>query len=323
MSPDDTPPLDLMLVARYGLLVSLTHLIPIPVLDWLVEGWLRNRLTRVQLHGFEVDLPRKDVSMLASGDAGGCLGLVWSIVSWPFRRLLRYVLWVLIIKAMIDTFSDVVARAILVHEACAVEALPGDAVRVRAAMQRARRGLNTKPIERAVGIVYRSLRGQLWKLWRQARGRMRQESRRARRDEDWTAEDEAPLDAGLESVSEALARAVWVPEVHQSIRTRFREELVKDGLISEEEAAAEAEEGREVTGPDAGKAAEGGPADGGRITDGADPGGEVTEGEGRDGEVTEGEGRGGESASDGPHQVSDPEGGPDAEPEEADRRTPS
>jgi len=216
---------DLLLVARYGLLISLVHLIPIPVLDWLVDAWLRQRLTRIQLHGFGIQVKRREVAMLGNGDAGGCIGLIWSVVSWPFRRLLRYLLWVLIIKAMIDTFSEVVARAILVHEACRIGALPGDAVQVRAAMQRAGKGVNTKPLERAVGIIYRSLRGELWKIWREARKRMRAESRRERHDETWTPDDEAPLDDEAESVSEALARAIWIPEVHEDLRRRFRQEL--------------------------------------------------------------------------------------------------
>lgn len=226
------PPLDPLLVARYGLMISLTHLIPIPVLDWLIEGWLRKRLTKVQLDAMGIEVKGRDATMLGGGDAGGCLGLIWSVITWPFSRLLRYLLWVLIVKAMIDTFSDVVARAILVHEAAVVGALPGDAIQVRAAMQRARRGLNTKPIERAVGIVYRSLRGQLWKLWRDARQRMRLETRRARADADATEADRAPLEDRLESVSEMLARALWVPETHEEIRRRFREEL---GRISDEE----------------------------------------------------------------------------------------
>ena len=216
---------DLLLVARYGLMISLCALIPIPVLDWLVESWLRKRLTRIQLHGFGIEVKRRDVAMLGNGDAGGCLGLLWSVVSWPFRRLLRYLLWVLIIKAMIDTFSDVAARAILVHEACRSGALPGDAVQIRAAIQRAGKGANTKPLERGVGIIYRSLKGQLWRLWRQSRERMRAETRRERQDDSWSPEDEAPLQDDLEGLSEALARAIWIPEVHETLRRRFREEL--------------------------------------------------------------------------------------------------
>ena len=224
-TPPQVPTLDLLLVARYGLLISLTHLIPIPVIDWLAEGFLRRRLTRVQLKQAGVTARRKDVSMLGEGDAGGCLGLVWSLVTWPWKRALRYLLWVLLVKAMIDTFSDVVARAILVNEALVEGALPGDAVQVRAAMQRAGREVNTKPLERAVGIVYRSVRGEIWRLWRSSLSWMRSRIRRERSDEDVVDADEEALATPLENLSEALARAIWIPEVHQQLRERFKEEL--------------------------------------------------------------------------------------------------
>lgn len=224
--PAETPArLDLLLVARYALLVSLTQLIPIPILDWIADDFLRRRLTRLQLHGFEVDATSREVGLLGGGSAGGCLGILWSIVSWPFKRLLRYLLWVLLIKAMIDAFSDVVARAILLHEALTLGLFPGDAVQVRAAMQRALSGVDTRPLERAVGIVFRSTRGELRRLWRGARARMRDEAERERKDvETDVAIDEAPLDDDLERLTEALARAVWVPEVHEQLRDRFRKE---------------------------------------------------------------------------------------------------
>ncbi|MFK7929727.1 MAG: hypothetical protein AB8H79_16160 [Myxococcota bacterium] len=202
-----SPPLDLVLVAQYALYVSLVKLLPVPVLDWLIEEALRKRLTRLQLRGFDLELPRRDIRLLASGDAGGCLGLMWSIVAWPFRRFLWYLLWVLLLKAMIDTFSDVVARSILVHEAAELGLLHDhSAVEVRAAIQRARRGVNTRPIERAFSIVFRSLWGQLFRRH------------------------------GIETLSEALARAIYLPETHEKLRRQLQEEAaVGIALYDDEE----------------------------------------------------------------------------------------
>lgn len=221
----DAPSLDLLLVARYALLAALTRLIPIPILDALVETWLRRRLTRLQLKTFDVDAVTRDVAMLGDGDAGGCLGMIFSVISWPFRKLLFYLLWVLLIKAVVDTFSAVVARSVLLHEALTAGALPGDAVQVRAAMQRAKKGVDTRPLERAVGIVFRTTRGELWRLWRSARSRVRTEARRERRHEEGLADDADPLEDKLDRLAQALASAVWVPEVHRSLRVRLREEL--------------------------------------------------------------------------------------------------
>lgn len=189
-----SPPLDLLLIARYALFVSLLRLLPIPVLDWYLESVLRRRLTRLQVAAFEVTPTRKEIGVLASADAGGCLGLLWSVLSWPFKRLLWYLLWVLLIKAMIDTFSDVVARAILVHEAGELGLLEYPALDVRAAIQRASRRANTRPIDRAVGIVFRSLWGQLLRRH------------------------------GVETFSEAMARALWLPEVHDQLKDQLRRE---------------------------------------------------------------------------------------------------
>jgi hypothetical protein len=221
---EDPPPLNTMLVARYALLVALCQLIPIPVLDSVVDSALRRRLCRVLLTEAGVEASRKEVRMLGDGSAGGCLGMLWSLVSWPFRRLLRYVLWVLLVKAMIDTFSDVVARAILVDQALRTGRLPGDAVAVRAAMQRALKRTDIRPLERGVGLVFQASRGELRRLWRQARGRVRTEARREREQVEASEVDEAPLSAGLEPLSQALARALWVPEVHEQLRALFDEE---------------------------------------------------------------------------------------------------
>lgn len=234
----DRPDLDLLLVARYALLAALCHLIPIPLLDALADTFLRRRLTRLQLRAAQVEVPRKRVGMLSDGSAGGCLGLVWSVVSWPFKRALRYVIWVLLLKGMIDTFSDVVARAVMIHEALAIGALPGEARDVRVAMQRALARTNVKPLERAVGIVFRSSRGELLQLLRQARGRMRLEARRERTGQATDASDSAPLSGELEPLSEALARALWVPEVHEALREQFREQAVSLGLPGDADAAA-------------------------------------------------------------------------------------
>ena len=99
------------------------------------------------------------------------------------------------------------------------------AVAVRAAMQRAQKGVDTRPIERAVGIVFKTTRGELWRLWRSARGRVRTEAGRERRNEAHHESDTDPLEDKLDRLAQALASAVWIPEVHDKLRVRLREHL--------------------------------------------------------------------------------------------------
>jgi hypothetical protein len=236
-------PLDWMLVSRYALLISLVNLLPIPVVDWVLDTWLRRRLTRLQLRAYELTLPSKDVRMLGDANTSGCVGLVVSVAMWPFRRALRYFIWVLLVKSMVDTFSDVVHRAVLVHEAAGSGLLQTDTtVHLRAAMQRATKTVNTKPLERAIGIVFRSTKGSLWGLLALARKSVRKLVGRDARRMDLDDRDVDPLNGALEPLSEALARAIWLPEIHERLRTKFHEELAQSpqlrrpnqGSLSEE-----------------------------------------------------------------------------------------
>jgi len=219
-----TRELDLLLVSRYALLVSLTHLIPLPIVDALIARFLRARLTRLQLAEVGWAPPGREVRMIGGASAGGCLGLLWSVIVWPFKKLLRYLLWVFLVKAMIDTFSDVVARAVLVDEALACRALPGPAVEIRAAMQRALKGASIRPIERAAGLILQTTRGETWRWFKLARSRMRQQARRERTDQAAATTDADPLAGSLEAIVQTLARAIWIPEVHDELRASLRRE---------------------------------------------------------------------------------------------------
>ncbi|TVQ94481.1 MAG: hypothetical protein EA397_02090 [Deltaproteobacteria bacterium] len=217
--------MDLLLVARYALLISLTHLIPIPLLDMWIADQLRARLARLQLAPYDVKLSGREARLLGGATAGGCLGLIWGLLVWPIKRALRFLLWFLLIKAMVDTFSDVVARAVMVDEALAAGLLPGDVIRARAAIQRASRGVSTKPFERAVGLIFRTTRREMWRWLGVARSRMRQEARKEQQHDPASPTEGDPLNASLEAVVQTLARAIWVPEVHEKLRAALRREI--------------------------------------------------------------------------------------------------
>lgn len=221
------PPVHVFLITRYALLCALTHLIPVPFLDGMVDSWLRRRLTRVQMHAFGIEAWPHELGVLSHAAGSGCLAWIWSGISWLFKKVLRYLLFALMVKAMVDRFNEVTARAMLIHEACAIGALPGSAPEVRAAMDAAWREVDTRPLERAVGIVFQSARGQLRVLWRQARARVRQQAALEREEAKWSEGDEAPLQTDLEDLSTALARAIWVPEVYERLVAAFRSHWMK------------------------------------------------------------------------------------------------
>lgn len=212
------------LVSRYAFLVALAQLIPVPILDVMVENWIRRRLTHIQLAAWGIELPGKDVRMLGDSSAGGCLGLVWSVIVWPIKKLLRTVLFVLQLNAMVNVFSDVVHRALLVHEALEHGLIPGDAVQVRAAMNRALKDIDTRVVERGLASVFKQSRVGLLKLFLGERGRIREEVRAERGDVEVSDVDRAPLHDKAEAMTQALAAAAEVPGVQAELLRRFRKE---------------------------------------------------------------------------------------------------
>lgn len=219
---------DWLLVSRYALLVSLCEWIPVPLMDAWVGNLLRRRLTHLQLaqHGLS-GTPSSEVRMLADAGAGGCLGLLWSLVVWPFKKLLRTVLFVLQLNRMVNVFSEVVHRALLVHEALEHGALPGDAVAVRAAMNRSLARVDITVVDKAVLQGVALSRRHLWRTIASVWRRMRSEAQAERRQHALREADEAPLSEASEDLSQALAEAVHTPGLEAELIRVFREELLR------------------------------------------------------------------------------------------------
>ena len=220
---------DWLLLSRYALLVALCELIPVPLLDGYVASRLRRRLTRIQLKRHRVELPNAEVAMLADATAGGCLGMLWSLIVWPFQRLLRILLFVLLINRIVNTFSEVVHRALLVHEALEMKVVPGDVVAVRAAMNRAATEVDTGVADKALFDVLHRSRRELWRLFRSLLPRTRAEAEEERHDAPVREGGELPLTDKGEALSRALADAVRVPGVQAELLHTFRRELAEPG----------------------------------------------------------------------------------------------
>jgi hypothetical protein len=153
--------LDWLLLGRYALLIALCDLIPIPFLDRMVENRLRRRLVDAigRRHGRE--LPAADLAVLGDAPPGGCTGCLTAILLWPIRKVLKTALVVFQVKGIADRFSELVHRGLLLEDAFDEGWLPGDAARVRAAMDGALTHVDTRPIERTLMGVLRSYRHDL------------------------------------------------------------------------------------------------------------------------------------------------------------------
>ena len=130
--------IDWLLVGRYGLLIALTTLIPVPLLDRGVENVLRRRLVRAQAAQHGVELDEAAVATLANVPLGGCMGF----------------LVVFAVKAVADMTSEVVHRALMLHEALELGFLPGDADRVRIGMDKTLVSVDTRVVERSIRGVF-------------------------------------------------------------------------------------------------------------------------------------------------------------------------
>ncbi len=219
-------PFDWLLISRYALLVALCELIPVPLLDGWVANLMRRRLTHVQLAQHDVRLPSADVRMLADSGAGGCLGILWSILVWPIKKVLRTVLFVLQIHRMVNVASEVAHRALLVHEALEREVVPGDVVAVRAAMNRALAQVDVTVVDKAVLSGLALSRRTLWQAMGAGWSRLRSEAAAERRDEAVGAQDEAPLPPMPEELSQALGEALHTPGIEAELIRVFRAELM-------------------------------------------------------------------------------------------------
>ena len=146
--------IDWLLIGRYALLIGLTALIPIPLVDTGVENWLRRRMVRSLAERHNVTLDDEAVATLGNAATGGCFGCVWSVLLWPIRKIVKTLLFVFQVKTIADTASELVHRGLMLEEAIELGWLPGDADRVRLAMDRALVHIDTRLVERKLRGVF-------------------------------------------------------------------------------------------------------------------------------------------------------------------------
>jgi hypothetical protein len=223
-----TKKVDWRLLGRYALLISLTVWIPIPLLDQGIENLLRRRLVRAlaRRHGAELD--DEAVEALGNRSYSGCMGCFWSVVLWPIKKLLKSIVAVFQIKEMADLGSDVVHRGLLLEEAFEAGWLPGEAPRVREAMDRAVAKVDTRVVERAVRGTFRDHSDDLTRVVAEATRVARERAKGHRGEALADAADAGALGETAEEMSSAMTAALQgtgiVPELIQWFRAEMGRE---------------------------------------------------------------------------------------------------
>jgi hypothetical protein len=218
-------PIDWLLLGRYALLISLCALIPVPLLDRWVENALRRRLVRAvglrHSHRFEP----LDASRLGDAESGGCLGLLWSIVAWPVKKVLKTLSVVFQVKGIADAASEVMHRGLMLEEAFEAGWLPGDAGAVREAMDKALAAVDTRPVERRLMGSLRDLKSDLnlaiWETVRIARARLASRPAQALAD----AADSAEVGPGIAHTTRAMAASLQTSALVPEVLAWFRAEM--------------------------------------------------------------------------------------------------
>jgi hypothetical protein len=215
------PEISWLFLGRYALLIALTDLIPIPLVDQGVEIYLRRRLVRRlgERHGVELD--DATIKLLADMPIG-CTGCFWSVLCWPFKKILKTIAFVFQLKSIADVSSEMIHRGLLIEEAFEFGWLPDEPERVRLAMDIALSKVDTRVVERSVRGTFADHRDELNLLIHEATNLARAQTKPGEALGD--AADEGLSEAG-EGMSRALAAALQSTGVVPELVHWFRAEM--------------------------------------------------------------------------------------------------
>ena len=219
--------IDWILILRYALLIGLTVMIPIPLLDSTIENLLRRRLVRQLAQRRGVELTEAQIATLGNAPAGGCMGCLWAVATWPFRKILRTILIVLQVKVIADLASEIVHRSLLLEEALELGFLPEQPDRVRVAMDKALVSVDTRVVERQLLGVFREHTHDLNRVVFEATKVAKSSQDPDQGLADAVAADE--LGSGAERMTQAMAASLKGVGMVPELVAWFRAELMTSG----------------------------------------------------------------------------------------------
>lgn len=148
-------PIDSRVLFVLAGLAGLTAWIPVPVIDGVIDGWLRRRMVVgiANRHGTELD--HAVVKVLADEPSRGCTGCLFMVAWWPIKKVIKTVLVFPEFKEMADIGSNVAHRGLMLEEAFTRGWLPAEPAKVRAAMDKTLDRTRYRPVERLLWGPYR------------------------------------------------------------------------------------------------------------------------------------------------------------------------
>jgi hypothetical protein len=147
------------LIVSHAVLAGLTALIPVPLVDDLVEGYIQRRLVRRLAAGYGLNLGPAEIEALAEGPSRGCLrGCAIAVTLYPLKKIFRKIFYFLEWKRAIDLASRTYHYAYLTEHALRqgwiAPAGPRSAADVRAGIEAVCREARVTPVERAVQATF-------------------------------------------------------------------------------------------------------------------------------------------------------------------------
>lgn len=175
MSQPAPAPADLVTAqARAALFTTVAVFLPIPLVDDLLLARARTHLvaTVLRAHGRDLD-PRRLAPLWAGGGClSGCLGLPLKLLLWPLKKLMRTVFFVLGLRAAALEVGRTLALGRTVDRRLRAGHLAGgpapsppaadpvalEALRLRAALDRAYAGVDRAALASALAVLLRGAR---------------------------------------------------------------------------------------------------------------------------------------------------------------------
>lgn len=204
------------IVAAHSALAGLCPLIPVPFVDDLLIGSLRERMLRALFAAHDLQLPRGGAKVLTTSPPGWLPGAAAAVLLFPIKKLVRKLVYVLAVKDCADVAASVfhdgwlVARLLARPSGLALTDR-NTLERARAAMLRTYADVDPTPLRRALAGALLAARAgavqAIQRLW-QAKPR----------------EDEPVVEA-----MRAAAMSQW--DYLDALDRKFREQL---GVAAEE-----------------------------------------------------------------------------------------
>jgi hypothetical protein len=196
-------------ITTHAVLTGLTPLIPVPFIDDVIYSYVMRSLVRRIAASHKHELTEHDVRVLASQPGGCGLGCVATLLIYPFKKVLRKILYFLEWKRATDVISRTYCEGYLLDEAVKEGWLEShNASRVREAINAVLVRTNTSPIKGAVYGVVKQSKGAMKGLTGTLQGFLSRSKRDTNETEVAKAVTEVENEATLENIIEQLQRAI-------------------------------------------------------------------------------------------------------------------